>query len=167
MCIRDRVEQEPERADLRHDLALCLIRVGDLYSALGSPDRARNHYEEALTTDEGLLAREPERADVRRNLVALVQRMARVDPENVVTWSNQAIDLLRARLAIEPNDIIAQRDLAIALLMLVQALGSQAEPTRIATLRGEALELLQDLHGRGSLEARYQPVLERLAEAKG
>jgi hypothetical protein len=62
---------------------------------------------------------------------------------------------------------VTQRDLAVSLVVLSEALGPEAEAARIADLRGEALALLEELHRRGALEARYLPLLDRLAQAQG
>src|SRR5450631_4455035 len=62
------VEQEPGRADYLRELSVSYGKIGDLQSALGQGETARQFYEKALGIAERLVEQEPGRADYLRDL---------------------------------------------------------------------------------------------------
>ena len=59
---------EPDRADYQRDLSVSYNKMGDLFSALGQGEDARQAYEKALAIAERLAKAEPDRADYQRDL---------------------------------------------------------------------------------------------------
>jgi tetratricopeptide (TPR) repeat protein len=161
------VEREPGRSDLQGALAVSFSKLGDLHAGLGDGEQARQYYEDGLAIRKMLVEREPSRSDLRRSLASSLERMALMEPEDAVSWLTQALDIRRAHLAGEPGKADGQRELAVVLARLARAWEGRGDSARAADLHREALQLLRDLHARGALEARYQPLLDRLAEAQG
>jgi tetratricopeptide (TPR) repeat protein len=70
------VEQEPGRADYLRDLSVSYSKMGDLQSALGQGETARQFYEKALGIRERLVEQEPGRADYNLDLANSLARLA-------------------------------------------------------------------------------------------
>ena len=82
------VKQEPGRADYLRDLSVSYNRMGDLESARGEGERARQFYEKSLEMRERLVKQEPGRADYRVDLAKSLARMG--DPASL----RRAFDIL-------------------------------------------------------------------------
>ena len=73
------MRQEPGRADYLRELSVSYDRMGDLVSALGAGDEARDFYSKALEIRERLVWRAPARADYAWDLAVALTRTGDVD----------------------------------------------------------------------------------------
>lgn len=160
---RMQAEREPGRSELQRDLSVSCERLGDLHAAVGDAEQARRCYEEGLAIRRTLAEREPANIRVQGDLAILYERMATVDTTDAPRWLAQAIALHRQRRAIDPSNAITQRELAVALYQLGRAMTAQGDPQAAVEPLAEAYALLGPLRDRGALEARYLPLVERLA----
>lgn len=161
------LEREPSRSDLRRDLSVWSNRLGSLHMALGNTDSARHFYEVSLAISQALAEQEPSRSDLQGDLALAYEHMAKVVSEEATSWLAKAIDVHRARLSLDPDNAIVQRELAVVLAQLANVSEHRDDAPRAAELRREAFLLLRALDDRGALDARYQSLLAGLAEAQG
>lgn len=156
-------EREPGRADLQRDLSSSLQHLGDVERALGNQEQARRCYEDALAIARALVEREPARSDLQGGLAIAYERMATVEPENASTWLRDAIAIHHRRVTIDPRNVMTQRELAIVLIQLAKASGSQGDHQTATDSLHEAYALLRPLRDSGALEAQYHPLVDELA----
>ena len=69
--------------------------MGDLLRALGDGKAARRFYEQALSTRQQLVQREPDCADLQWDLVCSLLRIAEVDASHRTEHLSHALALLR------------------------------------------------------------------------
>jgi tetratricopeptide (TPR) repeat protein len=161
---RSLAEREPNRSDLQRDLAVLLIKLGDLSLKRGAVQDARQRYEESSAVLRALVEKEPGRTDLQRDLSSSYDRLGDVqralgNADESRGWYDQSSAIRRGLAQREPERSDLQRDLAISLVRLADMTPGDAE------LRREALALLRDLEARGALQAQYRSLLERLADA--
>jgi len=159
------LEREPTRSDLRRDLSVWCNRLGGLHLALGNTDQAQQFYEASLAISQALGEQEPHRSDLKGDLAVAYEHMAKVSSSEATSWLGKASDMHRARLTLDPDNAVVQRELAVVLAQLADVSTRQGDSTRATELRREALGLLRTLDARGALDARYRSWLERLVEA--
>ena len=87
---------EPERADYQRDLSVSYNKMGDLFSALGQGEDARQAFAKALAIRERLAKAEPDRADYQRDLIVSCVKMSEIDPERAPEYLSRALAIARA-----------------------------------------------------------------------
>jgi len=132
-----RAQAEPGRADYQCDLSVSYERLGDLMSALGQGEQAREFFEKSLGAIERVAQAEPERADFQRQLSVSYNKLG--DLMRALGQGEQAREFFEKDLAIaqrlaqaEPGRADYQRDLSVSynkLGDLMSALG-QGEQAR-------------------------------------
>ena len=136
VAIRERlVQQEPGRAEYLRDLSVSYSRMGDLQSALGQGEEARQFFEKSLTISERLVQQEPGRADYPRDLSVSYNKMG--DLQSALGEGEEARQFFEKDLAIaerlvqqEPGRADYQRDLSVSYNKmgdLQRALGEREE----------------------------------------
>ncbi len=147
-------EAEPSRADFQRDLGVAYEKLGDVEVSLGNTQEARELFTKSLQIAKRLAEAEPNRADFQRDLAGCFERMATLDPDTA-HWLDDAIAIRRRVLASTTVHPVLERELATALFQRGQQRASEDD------LR-ESFAVLQSLHARGALDARYAPLLQRL-----
>jgi len=84
---------------------------------LGDQAGARASYRKAIGILDQLHAREPANRDVTQHLAGALNRMTRLSTSSAERWTfeNRSLQLRQADAAAHPNDLVAQRNLAITL----------------------------------------------------
>jgi hypothetical protein len=144
--------------------------MGDLYSALGQGEQARQAFSASLAIRQRLAEAEPDRADYQRDLSVSYSRMAAmlIEANDVPSALRMfASDLeIAERLALsEPSRADLQRDLIISLLQL----GNYSE-TDAAQYLSRAWDLGQQLSSSGRATAEDEALLDnvrKLMEQRG
>ncbi|WP_298624127.1 hypothetical protein, partial [uncultured Zoogloea sp.] len=89
-------QAEPQRADYQRDLSVSYERLGDLMTALGQGDEARDYFLKRLAIAQRLAQAEPQRADYQRDLIVSLVRIAQTDPPHAVEHLRRALDIALA-----------------------------------------------------------------------
>jgi tetratricopeptide (TPR) repeat protein len=142
---------EPERADYQRDLSVSYIKMGDLFSALGQGEDARQAFGKSLAIAERLAQAEPERADYQRDLSISYIKMG--DLFSALGQGEDARQAFGKSLAIrerlaqaEPDRADYQRDLIVSWVKM-----SEIEADRAGQHLSRALAIARDLQDRGRL----------------
>jgi hypothetical protein len=117
---RQLVEEEPDNAEWRRELAARLHSDGDLLLAVGEVEAARNVYEEGLGIRRGLAGREPDnrtwQEEVSESLNTLDDLRLRTDDvAGARAAYHEMLDIQRALAAREPDSLLLQRNVASSL----------------------------------------------------
>jgi tetratricopeptide (TPR) repeat protein len=155
-------DREPDGAQAQRDLAVSTSKLGDVHAALGEGELARRAYEDALPVFRGLAEQRPDDVDAHGDLALAFERMASVDVEGALEWLGQAVGVHRRRLALEPGNVIVQRELGVSLVQLAEASVTYGEGEGAVAAFREAYALLRPLRDRGALEAQYHGVVDQL-----
>lgn len=158
--IRRLAALEPDRADLQRDLSGAYNRLGDIHLALGDGGEARRLYQSGFDIRFGLARAEPDRADDQRDLATYHERLAAVDPGAAGAWLEEAVQIRRRVLALDPDSAVLQTELAMTLLQ-------HGQVTQTIETFNEGANLLVDLRRRGALDARYWPAADNLIAQPG
>ena len=147
---------------LFRSLSVSYNKMGDLYSALGQGEQAREAYLKSLGIRERLAQAEPDRADYQRDLSVSYDKMG--DLYRALGQGEQARESYQKALAIaerlaqaEPDRADYQVDLAISLVKV----GSAHPPADRGFLQ-QALRVLRALDAQGCLMEEDRPKIEAL-----
>ncbi len=110
--------KEPERLDLRRELAVCIGSIGKIYQTIGDSNKALLYYEEDLQIMEELCNKEPDRTDFRRDLSASFSNVARIyqamgDSSKALLYFKKELQTIEMLCAKEPDDTDFIRDITV------------------------------------------------------
>ncbi len=90
------VQSEPDRADYQRDLSVSYNKMGDLYSALGQGEQARDAFLKSLDIRQRLAQSEPDRADYQRDLSVSLVRVSMVEDSTEKEYLKHALSILES-----------------------------------------------------------------------
>jgi serine/threonine protein kinase len=150
-----------------------LIRLGDLYRAVGQDDKTNEAFRRALNRFDGIDAGGKDRANLEFESFECLLRLAEVQTDRAFRpedWEQAAQSLIEAETRLEPLNQSARKRCALARLGVARALVQQGmgridEALALLDAAERVLENLagSDLEGR----ARYQECLARALSLHG
>ncbi len=162
---QDRAQAEPDRADYQRDLSVSYERMGDLYTALGQGDQAKEAYLNSLQIFERLAQAEPDRADYQRDLSVSYNKVG--DLYRALGQGDQAKEFFLKDLAIaerlaqaEPDRADYQVDLAVSLAKV----GQVSDTENGERFFKRALSILNTLKAKKRLAPEDEPKIAALEE---
>lgn len=164
------------------DLSVAHEKVGDGLRARGRTSEALAAYRANLELRRALSAAAPDNGELRSDLAVSLGRVARIllaagEVEEAASLFTESRDILAQTAEADPRNILAQTNLAIAEYRLAEVAAARfdraASQEEAVLHRGEglaqfdrAIELLEDLHRDGRLEARYVEGIREIREAR-
>jgi len=161
-------------------LSVILNKLGNVDRANGERGAALEKYRKSLALREGLLARAPTSAVIRRDVATSLEHVAKIlraegDHTGARDALERALKLSQAILGADPQDVRALRDLAIATFKLAEidldaAIDSTVTADQVAYLRASragfrrALDDWLELETRGGFSAGDEKLTEQLRD---
>ena len=155
------VAAEPDRADYQRDLGVSYERMGDLYSALGQGERAREMYADALALRQKLASSEPDRADYQRDLSVSYNKMGDLyralgQGERAREMYQQTLEISQKLASSEPDRADYQRDLSVSYNKMGDLYRALGQGERAREMYQQTLEISQKLASSEPDRADYQ-----------
>lgn len=142
------IDENPERTDQVHQLALELSELAALYQGTGDHEPAQKAERRSLTLFEQLDRRFPKTADFQTNLYLSYDRMSRIsnsqgDTKGALEWSERARVLLEQLVKYSPRTSQYQIDLARCYSFLGRLYQHEADHSKALEMFQHAVDMLE------------------------